>query len=543
MKREGGPTINNFVHTETQDGKSLLDAHFAHATAIVKRYLRRVRNNRLNKVTSPSELVDAISSRGGLQNCGVQLVGFDDDVAKKLKMLSDDMSLASKKLKEYFTRCNEINYFPLADSEDGKKFCIHVKAYSNIGHGTRFEVDTEDGTVEILGDLDETLLDDGSICAMMQELEISSTEGNARDGDETDGERTATRNYDANNDNPETDGNASVDESSCQDNDDLSVDEVMTAREICLGDDDDDDEDDDDQEQFEVLLLQAFDEDKSEWSEKKLVSTNGNLSYWAPNMVTGVKVEKYMPLGKVLSTKEVSKQVQQRQATHRDGVTLRMDVVSQGLGYLMSNGYSTLGIRHALDEDEVDEFNRAARYRVPDRYKMAPGWARRKPRGQMYGQKYVNDYREDIVAWFLRGVENSSLKMGPSIQIEMLRRKYPDVYTLPNFVEVQTLISNLFDRQKKGKPINSNIESGDNEDEDEEHSFSLAESEDAHEIDSIIRRAVEVVEQYGGKIEPKWVLILVGQEKIATNDKKIVMKAITKKRNTLKKLRKTSVIG
>lgn len=64
MKREGGPTINNFVHTETQDGKSLLDAHFAHATAIVKRYLRRVRNNRLNKVTSPSELVDAISSRG-----------------------------------------------------------------------------------------------------------------------------------------------------------------------------------------------------------------------------------------------------------------------------------------------------------------------------------------------------------------------------------------------------------------------------------------------------------------------------------------------
>lgn len=190
MKREGGPMINNLVHTETQDGKSLLDAHFAHATAIDKRYLRRVRNNRLNKVTSPSELVDALSSRGGLQNCGVQLVGFDDDVAQKLKMLSDDMSLASKKLKEYFTRCNEINYFPLTDSEDGKTFCIHVKAYSNIGHGTRFEVDIENGTVEILGKLDETL-DDGNICAMMQELEIASVEGNAHDGDETEGERTA----------------------------------------------------------------------------------------------------------------------------------------------------------------------------------------------------------------------------------------------------------------------------------------------------------------------------------------------------------------
>jgi hypothetical protein len=39
MREKNGPVVHNFVHTETQDGKSLLDAHFAHATAFIKRFL------------------------------------------------------------------------------------------------------------------------------------------------------------------------------------------------------------------------------------------------------------------------------------------------------------------------------------------------------------------------------------------------------------------------------------------------------------------------------------------------------------------------
>jgi len=84
MKSINGPIIHAFLHSETQDGKSLLDAHFAHATALLKRYLKRIRNNRLNKITSPNELAYGLADLGGLQNCGIQLVVFDEDVCKKL---------------------------------------------------------------------------------------------------------------------------------------------------------------------------------------------------------------------------------------------------------------------------------------------------------------------------------------------------------------------------------------------------------------------------------------------------------------------------
>jgi hypothetical protein len=46
MRKIGGPQIKNIVRTETQDGKSLLDAHFAHATALVKRWLRTIVQNK-----------------------------------------------------------------------------------------------------------------------------------------------------------------------------------------------------------------------------------------------------------------------------------------------------------------------------------------------------------------------------------------------------------------------------------------------------------------------------------------------------------------
>jgi hypothetical protein len=102
MQKVGGPVIRNFVHMETQDGKSLLDAHFAHATALIKRYLCRVRDNRLNQVTSAFELIAALCSRGGLQNCGAQLVAFDRDVSNKLEALANRLKGVSETMKEYF---------------------------------------------------------------------------------------------------------------------------------------------------------------------------------------------------------------------------------------------------------------------------------------------------------------------------------------------------------------------------------------------------------------------------------------------------------
>lgn len=100
MKQLNGLTVNCFFHLETQDGKSLLDAHFAHAAALIVRYLKRIRDNQLNKVTSPFELVYALSDLGGLKYCGVQLVSFDDNVDEKLAIVQQQYSKALEAMKD-----------------------------------------------------------------------------------------------------------------------------------------------------------------------------------------------------------------------------------------------------------------------------------------------------------------------------------------------------------------------------------------------------------------------------------------------------------
>jgi hypothetical protein len=85
-----------------------------------------------------------------LINCGVQLINFDGDVIKSLDSLADELTKVSKTLKEYFSRCNEINYFVDKDSDDGKRFELQATAYSGIGFGGHFCIDIGKGTVEVV---------------------------------------------------------------------------------------------------------------------------------------------------------------------------------------------------------------------------------------------------------------------------------------------------------------------------------------------------------------------------------------------------------
>lgn len=64
-----GIKITRFVHTETQDGKSLLDAHFARAARKVRVWVQQG----LDCVT-PSQLVSALIADGGMPNTMAELV-------------------------------------------------------------------------------------------------------------------------------------------------------------------------------------------------------------------------------------------------------------------------------------------------------------------------------------------------------------------------------------------------------------------------------------------------------------------------------------
>lgn len=61
-------SVAKFIHSETQDGKSLLDVHFSIPMKHVSIYVAEG-----NYVTTPSDLFTALLSNGGLTNSMTEL--------------------------------------------------------------------------------------------------------------------------------------------------------------------------------------------------------------------------------------------------------------------------------------------------------------------------------------------------------------------------------------------------------------------------------------------------------------------------------------
>ena len=96
-----GLTLRSYVHSETQDGKSSIDAHFAVCMRHVLAYVNMGMN-----VTSPLKLYKVLSVNGGLLNTVPIL--FELDCVK----IEEYISQYSNALKFFsnIKRCNEVEF-------------------------------------------------------------------------------------------------------------------------------------------------------------------------------------------------------------------------------------------------------------------------------------------------------------------------------------------------------------------------------------------------------------------------------------------------
>ncbi|CAB9519427.1 unknown protein [Seminavis robusta] len=146
--------ITRYTHSETQDGKCLIDAHFARGTRQVIKYIKCSRAIENKKVKSSKDLSMALAWNGGIQNSSVQWVGLNH---KKLTQLVDALHPSAQKGMEYFARANDIFF----EEESFRKpnlcasdpaswqfadFSLRVWAYSNVGEGIVFRCSVGDGT-------------------------------------------------------------------------------------------------------------------------------------------------------------------------------------------------------------------------------------------------------------------------------------------------------------------------------------------------------------------------------------------------------------
>ena len=69
-----GLGIIEFIHTETQDGKTILDAHFARCMKFINHFMSTCVRNQVIKINTPSALGYALSHNGGIKNVGEQVI-------------------------------------------------------------------------------------------------------------------------------------------------------------------------------------------------------------------------------------------------------------------------------------------------------------------------------------------------------------------------------------------------------------------------------------------------------------------------------------
>ena len=86
MKFKGKILIKEFVNSETQDSKTILDAHFTVAIITLLELMKTCCANYITKIPTPSSLAQAMSYRGGTPNLIVHLIELDRCYLIKLRI-------------------------------------------------------------------------------------------------------------------------------------------------------------------------------------------------------------------------------------------------------------------------------------------------------------------------------------------------------------------------------------------------------------------------------------------------------------------------
>jgi hypothetical protein len=394
LKRGGRIRVTRFIHTETQDGKSLLDAHFARGTKQVIKYIKTCPSVETKQVAAPVELAKALAWNGGIQNSCVQHVKVNrnhmDDFDQFLEKCSD-------KALEFFSRSNDIFYLAESNSSEynvtdpssweSVSILIRAFAFSGIGKGADFSCDCGKGTFTYEGESGWS--DDDGFCM-----------------------------------------------------DTLEDDDVDCIESHMMGCNDDDEKD--------ILndLSALFEEDIHQWKRQTFGDAEDlpvphEASFNSQNMFSRAEILGASPFGKIEgklemndnSSSKFEKPEEQGEGTKsRAALPRALNLVS----VLVAN--NCIEIRSGKD-DNLSEYGLTKGFDL-DKSHFRKGWGRRPLAGKLYGESHIKEFYDEIYEWVAAGSRDKSEKKNPRQMYLELRRKYAR-YSVPMESEIRVLIDSV----------------------------------------------------------------------------------------------------
>ena len=473
---KGNIFISEYVHSETQDGKTILDAHFGSSVHHLNKFMRVWRPNVVTRIQTPNGLGYALTNSGGLTNTIVQLINIE---RTKLDTIKNQINPVVDKLKLYMSRINQL-YFDkdnINSPTASNVFNFEVMAFSGIGRRIKFFVDLSKGTAKP---------DEQSLRTIDQLLNRNCENTNTVDATQEQTQDVGANENVVDNEitiNP----NVAVDENIVSHNNDIELqesdkcthnsnenvihNEITQNQNVCLAanenvepsnvlpDDssesseatrnssdssyDDSEDSESDLEGVDMDLTEENDEMRKWQDVSNDYEVNPNQSY------TGVSVIKQLSLG-IPKPHQHSAQDQTTNSINNvtsSKNTFRNDTIAKAIRYAANVITSS---RYYVDCQSANNpiYNEASQYEMPEEDLFKPGWALREKRGELYGNSYVQLYKTDLKEMFQRGEQNSSNKMNAAQMREALAIKYPIKFSIPGETEIKTYIGAEFQKSK-----------------------------------------------------------------------------------------------
>ena len=437
--------ITRFIHTETQDGKGLVDAHFARGTWHIKRFVKTKKDNHIKKIVAPQEVARALGWNGGINNSSVMLVEIDRTHLKRMNRFMKGMVSEGN---TYFSRMNEIHFKSDIYKEDidwsnpsnWSKVKSRMKCYpySNIGNGVEFECDFNKQSFTDLVDnpVKDTARHHGKNRSKVnfysddeESVETSDAESEIEDSDE--------------------------EESESEIEDDLFEEDDLEYIES--------------EERLQNDMMKVKQEGNNELL--PLINRSGYNIFNSGNdeesLVTRVSVNEFTSFCERESFKKTGSRVncQNMQIDEENDMeknednteseeekAVRMDMLSRGI-LMADNLIQSHDIAVVDGQDpNLDYYNEAADFKMPGKYMRKQGWARRDPsqNGTVYGVNYMDDiYKSHIKEWFDEGEVDSCKKQSPREMYLKLVSLFPYKYSVPAETDIRKVIGALVAKKKE----------------------------------------------------------------------------------------------
>ena len=436
--------VSEYLHSETQDGKTILDAHYGTCVRHLKKFMKVWRPNVVTRIQTPKGLAFALTYSGGLLNSIVQLVEIDHT---KLESIRQRFEPITHKLKEYFNRVNHIYFEKLPegsvanpDEELFKRpFSFQASAFSGVGRKVKFFINFNDNDVQP----DETALTEIQTLLNVNETKrgkqvtFSTDDTNTGNDDVIIDSHSETIDFTYH---PLTSRKSKVDglskikiAKSAQGSLESDSNESDSSYET---ESDSDNEDDNDiNNMYGVVYNDCIDVNYSEPHEK----------YYGKDLFyTSLKIVKQLLIGTPkphlsLSDDNNSKVIKKksRRLIPR-GKVIRNDAIAKAIRYASTVISTSNYFKDHKAEDqlylETKSFSPS-----PDQI-FKPGWARRPAHGESYGDSYIKHYKDDLNKYYAAGELDSNKKMSAGKMREMLMRDYPSRFSIPGETEIKSWI-------------------------------------------------------------------------------------------------------